>query len=152
MSLQNMFKGPKEARCLHCSEPIPKCSYEQNRRCTLSPDSDVKIVPCIAKLSSCPLALCYTCRLDLRRQLDMLIIMDSMLIDEAEELLKRPYSRNFVPESDGFSAAMAELPGCIAHGNDLKSAYEALHREALRWLAATMEYGAPIPKPEMEGT
>lgn len=153
ISLEVMFKSEKTAKCVRCQEPIPECDYELKEGCTLPGEQDEEMEPCHARLSKmhCPLALCYTCRLDLRRQVIMLNRMDKVLIDEAERTLKRPYLRAFIPEPNGqFSTTMPELPGCISCGDDLYTAYVALQEAALGWVSSVIECGEDIPKPEME--
>lgn len=155
--LEIMFKSEKMAKCMRCQEPIPACDYALLDGCTLPEEQDGEIEPCQAKIvkgmffkMQCPLALCYACRLDLRRQAIMLNRMDKILIAEAQKILSRPYKRTFVPEDNGFSASMPELPGCFTCGESLPEAYESLHEVALGWIVACLEAGEDVPKPEME--
>lgn len=160
-TLESMFKSEKNAKCLVCQEPIPSCNYKQGKNC-MFPKENEEIGFCYALPRRCPLALCYTCRLDLRWEVEMLNRMDKVLTAEAEEILKRPYARSFIQEPDGkFSTEMPELPGCISCGgfpanafflsDGLYDAYQRLHEAALGWIVATIESGEEIPKPEMEG-
>jgi len=153
ISLEVMFKSEKTAKCVRCEESIPACDYELNEGCTLPGEQDEEMEPCHAKLEKrhCPLALCFSCRLELRRQVVLLNRMDKILIAESEKILKRPYCRAFVPEPDGrFSTAMPELPGCISCGDNLYNAYAQLQEAALGWISSVIECGEDIPKPEME--
>jgi predicted RNase H-like HicB family nuclease len=153
MTLEIMFKSEKDAKCVRCQEPIPSCDYELSENCMLPGETDEEAEPCHAKLSKmqCPLALCFSCRLGLRRQAIMLNRMDKILIAESERTLKRPYLRGFVPEPNGqFSTAMPELLGCISCGDNLDDAYARLHEAALGWIASVIECGEDIPKPAME--
>lgn len=165
ISLEVMFKSAKTAKCKRCDAPIPECDYELNEGCTLpGGDQDSEMEPCHAKLADvrCPLALCYNCRLALRGQVELLKRMDAVLDAEAEEMLKRPYARSFIQEPDGrFSTSMPELPGCISCGGfpnnliltdaaSLYDAYQSLQEAAIGWVAATIENGEDIPKPEAE--
>ncbi|KKK46677.1 hypothetical protein LCGC14_3162840, partial [marine sediment metagenome] len=46
---------------------------------------------------------------------------------QAEQILKRPYTRILVPEEDGsFSAEILEFPGCYADGETATDAYDNL--------------------------
>jgi predicted RNase H-like HicB family nuclease len=66
----------------------------------------------------------------------------------AAALLKSPYHRVLVPGEDGgFSASIAEFPGCFAQGNTLYEAYENLERAAQAWLEAAIAQDYPIPEP-----
>src|SRR5438874_13657804 len=71
---------------------------------------------------------------------------------EIKEILKRPHRRVLVPDADvgGFSAIIAEFPGCIAEGDTPEEAYETLERTAESWLEGMMEQGLPIPDPTPE--
>ena len=64
------------------------------------------------------------------------------------ELLKLPYARVVVPESDGsFTAEILEFPSCVASGDTAADALAAVEDVALDWIAATLEQGQDIPEP-----
>lgn len=64
------------------------------------------------------------------------------------EILKEPYGRVVVPESDGtFRAEIVEFPGCIAAGDTAPEALASLERVAESWLDFTLSKGQPIPAP-----
>jgi len=67
---------------------------------------------------------------------------------EASELLRQPYARIILPESDGtFRGEIMEFPGCLAVGNSALEALEQLEQVAVSWIAAALEKGQPIPQP-----
>jgi predicted HicB family RNase H-like nuclease len=64
------------------------------------------------------------------------------------EVLKRPYARTVMPESDGtFRAEIIEFPGCIAVGDTAVEALERLEDVAVSWLAVALLKKQPIPAP-----
>jgi predicted RNase H-like HicB family nuclease len=64
------------------------------------------------------------------------------------EILKRPYARIVVPETDGsFTAEIFEFPGCVASGDTAVDALANVEDVALDWIAATLEQGQDIPEP-----
>ena len=66
----------------------------------------------------------------------------------AAEILRKPYARVLVPESDGtFRAEVVEFPGCIASGDTAIEALAALENVATSWLDATLARGQAIPEP-----
>lgn len=63
-------------------------------------------------------------------------------------LLQQGYS--FVVTSEptrGFTARVAEFPGCVSQGASRAGALEALEDAALEWLAAARKSGYPVPPP-----
>lgn len=77
--------------------------------------------------------------------------MKSEVVDQkfdAEEILKRPYTRLIVPDDDGsYRGEILEFPGCIATGETGEDALRALHEVALSWLESTLAIGRAIPEP-----
>ena len=64
------------------------------------------------------------------------------------DILRRPYARVLIPETDGrFSAEIMEFPGCVAFGDDASSALKALEEVAVDWLDAAVEQGQGVPPP-----
>lgn len=64
------------------------------------------------------------------------------------ELLKKPYARVVVPETDGsFTGEILEFPGCVASGDTAAGALANVEDVALDWIAATLEQGQDIPEP-----
>lgn len=165
MTLEEMFKAPKDAKCVCCQAPTPKCGYQQDGCCTLPADLDGDVLvlendteesiePCymevIGQEMLCPLAMCPACRFKLRQQARMLDRLEKVLTKEAQEILTRPYKKEFWEAADGVSASMPELPGCFSCGDDLAEANNCLHAAALGWVACVIDSGEEVPKPEME--
>lgn len=66
----------------------------------------------------------------------------------ATELLKRPYSRVVVPESDGtFKGEILEFPGCIATAETAGEALSRLEEVAESWLESVLARGQSVPEP-----
>jgi len=66
----------------------------------------------------------------------------------AVEILKRPYARILIPESDGrFTAEIMEFPGCVAFGDNQQEALRKLEEVAVDWIDATIEQGQEVPEP-----
>jgi predicted RNase H-like HicB family nuclease len=64
------------------------------------------------------------------------------------EILRRPYGRIVVPDSDGtYRAEIVEFPGCIATGDTATEALANLEDTAWDWLEAVIERGQRIPEP-----
>jgi antitoxin HicB len=67
---------------------------------------------------------------------------------EPAELLKKPYARLVLPDTDGtFTAEIVEFPGCISVGDTAVEALANLEKVAVDWIAATVEQGQDIPEP-----
>ena len=67
---------------------------------------------------------------------------------EPAALLKKPYARVVVPETDGsFTAEILEFSGCVASGDTPADALANVENVALDWIAATLEQGQDIPEP-----
>jgi predicted RNase H-like HicB family nuclease len=64
------------------------------------------------------------------------------------EILRQPYGRLVVPDSDGtYRAEIVEFPGCIATGDTAAEALTNLEATAWDWLEAVIERGQHIPEP-----
>jgi predicted HicB family RNase H-like nuclease len=78
-------------------------------------------------------------------------VMNLRLVErkmETAEILKKPYARVVVPETDGsFTAEILEFPGCVASGDSAAEAFAALEDIASDWIAASLEQGQAIPEP-----
>jgi antitoxin HicB len=67
---------------------------------------------------------------------------------DTAELLKKPYARMVLPDTDGtFTAEIVEFPGCIASGRTPAEALATLEEVAVDWVAAALEQGQEIPEP-----
>ena len=67
---------------------------------------------------------------------------------EPTEVMKRPYTRILIPDSDGrFTAEIMEFPGCVAFGDSAADAIARLEEVAVDWIAAAVEQGQDIPDP-----
>lgn len=68
--------------------------------------------------------------------------------ETAEELLRQPYARIILPETDGtFRGEIIEFPGCIVTGETAADTFSALENAAKGWLLAALESGQTIPRP-----
>jgi predicted RNase H-like HicB family nuclease len=67
-----------------------------------------------------------------------------------EELLSRPWSREFVPDDGLISARVPELPGCYASGTTWDEAHTNLEEALVSWLTAAVEMGNDVPEPRGE--
>jgi predicted RNase H-like HicB family nuclease len=64
------------------------------------------------------------------------------------DILKRPYARVLIPETDGqYTAEIMEFPGCVAFGSDAAEALKNLEEVAQDWISAAIEQGQNIPAP-----
>lgn len=148
MTFEEMFKGPKTEHCFRCQELIPECMYKNENSCYL-PDSEyTEVEPCE---EDCPLALCFSCRVKLRRQIQLLSRIDRAIEAEAVAILVRPYKREFICAPDGISASMPELPGCFSCTSleeGIAKADANLQEAAILWVSAVIEEGEEIPAPE----
>lgn len=61
------------------------------------------------------------------------------------------YPVTFYPDDDGgFTVEIADLPGCITQGDNLKEAAEMIDDARKLWIESTYEDNAPIPMPSTE--
>ncbi len=68
--------------------------------------------------------------------------------DKISDILKRPYGRIVIPESDGrFRAEIIEFAGCLALANTAAEALTQIEEVAASWLEAVIDKGQGIPKP-----
>jgi predicted RNase H-like HicB family nuclease len=69
-------------------------------------------------------------------------------VNDAMELLKKPYGRLVIPDDDGtYRAEMMEFPGCIAIGDTAPEALSNLENVAESWLETALANGQSIPEP-----
>ncbi len=67
---------------------------------------------------------------------------------EANQILRQPYARIILPESDGtFRGEIMEFPGCIASGQTASETLIALEDVARSWILAALERKQNIPDP-----
>jgi antitoxin HicB len=70
------------------------------------------------------------------------------LAHKAAALLKQPYARLVVPETDGtYRGEILEFPGCIATGDTPAEVLEAIEDVADGWLQSALANHQPIPNP-----
>lgn len=67
--------------------------------------------------------------------------------ETVEQLLSRPWSREFVPDDGLIAARVPELPGCFASGSTWEEANANLGDALESWLRAAVELGNDIPTP-----
>jgi antitoxin HicB len=68
--------------------------------------------------------------------------------DAADKILRQPYARIILPETDGtFRGEIMEFPGCIASGETASETLTALEDVARSWILAALERGQNIPDP-----
>jgi len=67
---------------------------------------------------------------------------------EADQILRQPYARIILPETDGtFRGEIMEFPGCIASGETASETLIALEDVARSWILAALERKQNIPDP-----
>jgi antitoxin HicB len=66
------------------------------------------------------------------------------------ELRALPWTRELVPDDDGYFARIQELDGCLSEGATAADALANLEEALTCWLEAAIEQGAPIPRPRSE--
>lgn len=65
--------------------------------------------------------------------------------------LRLPFTEVLRPDDEGdFVARIAELQGCVAHGDTKAKALENLQTVKELWIQDAFENGDPIPEPEVE--
>jgi antitoxin HicB len=65
-----------------------------------------------------------------------------------DEVLKRPYARVITPDPEGgYTAGVAEFPGCVTQGETVEEAYANLEDAARGWLEAVIEANQSVPEP-----
>lgn len=63
--------------------------------------------------------------------------------------LKLPYSILLRQSEDGvFEASVAELEGCLSHGNSKEEALGMIEDAKKAWIEGNLEAGAAIPEPD----
>lgn len=67
---------------------------------------------------------------------------------QIHEIMQQPYTREFIKEDVGYSAKIAEFPGCVAQGDTLEEANDNLEQTARSWLdyAIAQHHDIPLPK------
>jgi len=71
-------------------------------------------------------------------------------LNQARELLARPYSRVLIPAAGGrYVAEMLEFPGCRVEAPTPSEAYAQLERAAEKWLLDWLKEGKTAPEPLM---
>ena len=70
----------------------------------------------------------------------------------AEAYLKRPYQRVLIPdpEKGGYTAKIAEFPGCVTEGDTAAKALKRLEDVAESWIEAVLDMGQAVPEPMAE--
>jgi predicted RNase H-like HicB family nuclease len=67
---------------------------------------------------------------------------------EIQSILARPYARRLLPDEEGgYTARIAEFPGCVAEGENAEEALRNLDRAAASWLDASLVLGYAIAEP-----
>ena len=67
---------------------------------------------------------------------------------KADAYLKRPYQRVLIPdpEEGGYTAKIAEFPGCVTEGNTAAQALRRLESAAKNWIEAVIDTGQCVPE------
>ncbi len=65
-------------------------------------------------------------------------------------MLKYGVNLRWSDEDKAFIARVPELPGCMAHGEDLESALGQIRKAMKLWVDTATEAGEPLPRPEGE--
>ena len=69
---------------------------------------------------------------------------------KVHELPAYAYRHARCPESTGFQAECAEIPGLIAYGETEEEALEEIKIAVCGWLEVLEEDGVPLPEPQQE--
>lgn len=69
---------------------------------------------------------------------------------KGHELSAYAYTQARCPESTGFQAECAEIPGLIAYGETAEEALEEIKIAVCGWLEVLGEGGLPFPEPQQE--
>ena len=64
--------------------------------------------------------------------------------------LSQKYPINFYPESEGYTAIIKDLPGCMSQGETLSEAMENIQEARELWIETAYECGDEIPLPATE--
>lgn len=65
-----------------------------------------------------------------------------------KETLEKAYARVFLQDPDGYyTALILEFPGCVADGQTLADAADALDRMASAWVISAAAQGQALPPP-----
>jgi antitoxin HicB len=68
-----------------------------------------------------------------------------------EYYLKLPYTVLVHRATDGvYEVSIAELDGCLSHGETLEEALRMIEDAKRGWIEANLEAGDPIPEPDRE--
>lgn len=69
-----------------------------------------------------------------------------------EAYLKRPYQRVLIPdpEKGGYTAKIAEFPGCVTEADTAAKALKRLEDVAESWIEAVLDMGQVVPEPMAE--
>lgn len=76
--------------------------------------------------------------------------MQQTTTETLDRLLRRPWSRELVPDGESIAARIPELPGCFASGSTFEEALAHLEESLRSWLEVALETGAPIPEAQGE--
>lgn len=77
------------------------------------------------------------------------MINESDYKPEVLEQLRQPWTIEIRPYNDGgYFARVVELRGCMTEGDSQLEALQLLEEAQAEWLAAALEHGDPIPKPQ----
>jgi antitoxin HicB len=74
-----------------------------------------------------------------------------MIKKDLEYYLNLPYPIRIYPEPDGsgYTAEVADLPGCITFANTLEELWKMINDAKSGWLELALEDGDPIPEPSL---
>ena len=61
--------------------------------------------------------------------------------------LSLKYAISFYPESEGYTAIIKDLPGCMSAGATLSEAMDNIQEARELWVETAYEYGDEIPLP-----
>lgn len=64
--------------------------------------------------------------------------------------LSLKYAISFYPESEGYTAIIKDLPGCMSVGETLSEAMENIQEARALWVETAYECGDEIPLPSTE--
>ena len=75
------------------------------------------------------------------------IVIKNPKANAVDYYLSLRYQTILTPEEDGWSAAIPELPGCIAAGDTSEDVLLMIEDARRSWIEASIQRGLPIPEP-----
>ncbi|MEG3876314.1 type II toxin-antitoxin system HicB family antitoxin [Microcoleus sp. herbarium7] len=75
------------------------------------------------------------------------LLMMKVKLKSLDYYLSLKYPISFYPESEGYTATIKDLPGCMSQGETLSEAMENIEEARELWIETAYECGHEIPLP-----